>query len=152
MEDSHNSALITATIPHVDSFDAFLSHYTPAVISCLHHQHVEAVHDTHCPAATIRAIALDIGYPTTQKDTSVGRKRLPRECRECRETYDAHVQGTFDVNCGEYPATVITRSLGNLPIMVRSLRCVPIICVRHVSIVLVLLLKVSFASLEHESS
>lgn len=106
---------------HIDSFDAFVLKATSAMLE------IEPKHcHLRCGEESVRIVLsvknFNIGYPTVPLCEERPLSLLPRECRERGFTYSAPMFASFSMSVGESQSTTVTRSIGQLPIMVRSNR------------------------------
>lgn len=106
---------------HIDSFNAFVRNAISAILEVKPKRcHVRCGEDWVCIVLSVKNF--NIGYPTVPLQEERFSTLLPRECREKGVTYAAPVFASFSLGVGESQSTIVTRSIGQLPIMVRSNR------------------------------
>ena len=111
--------------PHIQSFNQFMDETlaigvtgVPPQKFVLEGPSKERLHVSFCVAS------VNIGHPTVLDDDFVSVIHLtPRESRECKATYSAPMDVTFECCVDGRTVEIFTRSIGHLPIMVLSHRC-----------------------------
>ena len=113
--------------PHVDSFNDLIEGFGSQTLA---HADVRMQPPSlgADPQLTIRVTDLRIGYPVQSDMTSIPSKRkgvklLPRQCRESGLTYAGPLRMNFEFQ-SERGTISVTRTIGDMPIMVLSERCV----------------------------
>ena len=115
---------LSPTQPHIQSFDQFINESLPRGISGIIPQHCVLEGPQERIEVSFRPVSINIGYPTDPEDEFGGTMNLtPRACRECKATYSAPIDVTFECRVDGGHAEILTMSIGRLPIMVLSLRC-----------------------------
>lgn len=116
---------LAMTQPHVDSFNQFICESICEGITsappygCV----VEGLHPQEKFHVSFQATSITIGYPVIFDELHETTNLTPRECRERRKTYSAPMNVTFACRFNDGGSETLTKTIGEMPIMVLSNRC-----------------------------
>mmetsp|Transcript_14682 Transcript_14682/g.47836 ORF Transcript_14682/g.47836 Transcript_14682/m.47836 type:complete len:195 (+) Transcript_14682:313-897(+) len=113
--------------PHVESFNDLISGMSAHACASLDAAAlIKSVNLGAHSQVSIRVSNLRIGYPILEKASSSSSRTtvrlLPRQCRESGLTYSAPLRMNIDFKSLSGTTSVV-RTIGGMPIMVRSHRC-----------------------------
>jgi DNA-directed RNA polymerase I subunit RPA2 len=118
------SPISATTQPHVHSFNQFIcEHISKGVSSAPPYGCVIEGPRQEKNQVSFQTTSITIGEPVVLDDLHETTNLTPRECRERRKTYSAPMNVSFACRVNDGDAEILTRSIGEMPIMVLSNRC-----------------------------
>lgn len=111
--------------PHVESFNWFCDEGLKSMTNGEHAVRditMDAIPEKLFPQVRIGLRNVQIEEPR-HTDDSKDQRMFPAECRQLGTTYEGRLSVTVEFQVGEEKERQITRTLGNVPIMVKSSKC-----------------------------
>lgn len=109
-------------LPHVDSFNYAVDQGLAEAVKALPSFRIDAREEKAFPATTFHLDEVTIGKPS-KNDDSTDLRLYPNECRELGLTYEAPLTVTLRYQVEGGGEGVITKKIGNIPVMVKTSRC-----------------------------
>lgn len=119
--DKQHAPLQRAAYSHLESFNFMLRDSLPRAVKNLDRQEMMV----NGERISFWIEEANIARPTAGRRDGVEATRsiYPAECRERHTTYEADLQVVMHVRVGENPVWIVNRTVGQVPIMVKSDRC-----------------------------
>lgn len=106
--------------PHVDSYNYFLEHGLEAALADLPPMHQQLGEDLHFQ---MKIHSVTIQQPLKHEDLTSTDRLTPRECRERHISYTGSMEAVVTVNMNDGEQLSVRVKLGEMPVMVQSLKC-----------------------------